>query len=52
MVSFEPDEHTINSNLEKPIMNKYHNLKPIVRKGDRVIPGQVLSKVMLLKMVS
>jgi DNA-directed RNA polymerase subunit beta len=43
MVSFESDEKTYNQlNLEN--QGTSINLKPIVRKGDRVVLGQVLSE--------
>jgi DNA-directed RNA polymerase subunit beta len=45
MVSFEPDEKTYNLiKFRKTNQSTSINLKPIVRKGDRVIPGQVLSE--------
>jgi DNA-directed RNA polymerase subunit beta len=44
MVSFESDDKTYNLiKFRKTNQDKYQ-LKPIVRKGDRVIPGQVLSE--------
>ena len=43
MVSFEADEKTYNLiKFRKTNQSTSINLKPIVRKGDRVIPGQVL----------
>jgi len=45
MVSFEADEKTYNLiKFRKTNQSTSINLKPIVRKGDRVIPGQVLSE--------
>ena len=45
MVSFEPDEKTYNLiKFRKTNQGTSINLKPIVRKGDRVVPGQVLSE--------
>ena len=45
MVSFEPDEKTYNLiKFRKTNQSTSINLKPIVRKGDRVVPGQVLSE--------
>ncbi len=45
MVSFDPDEKTYNLiKFRKTNQSTSINLKPIVRKGDRVIPGQVLSE--------
>ena len=45
MVSFEPDDKTYNLiKFRKTNQGTSINLKPIVRKGDRVIPGQVLSE--------
>lgn len=45
MVSFEPDEKTYNLiKFRKTNQGTSINLKPIVRKGDRVLPGQVLSE--------
>ena len=45
MVSFESDERTYNLiKFRKTNQSTSINLKPIVRKGDRVIPGQVLSE--------
>ncbi|MBK0370480.1 DNA-directed RNA polymerase subunit beta [Flavobacterium agrisoli] len=45
MVSFESDEKTYNLiKFRKTNQGTSINLKPIVRKGDRVIPGQVLSE--------
>ncbi|MBP6549531.1 MAG: DNA-directed RNA polymerase subunit beta [Flavobacterium sp.] len=45
MVSFEPDEKTYNLiKFRKTNQSTSINLKPIVRKGDRVALGQVLSE--------
>jgi len=45
MVSFDADEKTYNLiKFRKTNQGTSINLKPIVRKGDRVIPGQVLSE--------
>ncbi|QBN20013.1 DNA-directed RNA polymerase subunit beta [Flavobacterium nackdongense] len=45
MVSFEPDEKTYNLiKFRKTNQSTSINLKPIVRKGDRVVLGQVLSE--------
>ena len=45
MVSFEPDEKTYNLiKFRKTNQGTSINLKPIVRKGDRVVLGQVLSE--------
>ncbi|MEC5167294.1 DNA-directed RNA polymerase subunit beta [Flavobacterium sp. PL11] len=45
MVSFESDEKTYNLiKFRKTNQGTSINLKPIVRKGDRVVPGQVLSE--------
>jgi DNA-directed RNA polymerase subunit beta len=45
MVSFEPDEKTYNLiKFRKTNQGTNINLKPIVRKGDRVVLGQVLSE--------
>ncbi len=45
MVSFEPDEKTYNLiKFRKTNQSTSINLKPIVRKGDRVVFGQVLSE--------
>ncbi|MCW2118688.1 DNA-directed RNA polymerase subunit beta [Flavobacterium sp. 7A] len=45
MVSFESDDKTYNLiKFRKTNQGTSINLKPIVRKGDRVIPGQVLSE--------
>ncbi|MBP9152059.1 MAG: DNA-directed RNA polymerase subunit beta [Flavobacteriales bacterium] len=45
MVSFEADEKTYNLiKFRKTNQSTSINLKPIVRKGDRVVPGQVLSE--------
>jgi DNA-directed RNA polymerase subunit beta len=45
MVSFEPDEKTYNLiKFRKTNQSSSINLKPIVRKGDRVVLGQVLSE--------
>ncbi|RTY88542.1 DNA-directed RNA polymerase subunit beta [Flavobacterium sp. GT3R68] len=45
MVSFDADEKTYNLiKFRKTNQSSSINLKPIVRKGDRVIPGQVLSE--------
>jgi DNA-directed RNA polymerase subunit beta len=45
MVSFDSDEKTYNLiKFRKTNQSTSINLKPIVRKGDRVIPGQVLSE--------
>ncbi|WP_414000306.1 DNA-directed RNA polymerase subunit beta [Flavobacterium sp. W1B] len=45
MVSFDTDEKTYNLiKFRKTNQGTSINLKPIVRKGDRVIPGQVLSE--------
>ncbi|PXY43237.1 DNA-directed RNA polymerase subunit beta [Flavobacterium hydrophilum] len=45
MVSFDSDEKTYNLiKFRKTNQGTSINLKPIVRKGDRVIPGQVLSE--------
>ena len=44
-VSFEADEKTYNLiKFRKTNQSTSINLKPIVRKGDRVVPGQVLSE--------
>ena len=44
-VSFEPDEKTYNLiKFRKTNQSTSINLKPIVRKGDRVVAGQVLSE--------
>jgi DNA-directed RNA polymerase subunit beta len=44
MVSFDSDEKTYNLiKFRKPIKERI-NLKPIVRKRDRVVLGQVLSE--------
>jgi DNA-directed RNA polymerase subunit beta len=45
MVSFEPDEKTYNLiKFRKTNQGTSINLKPIVKKGDRVVLGQVLSE--------
>ena len=45
MVSFDADEKTYNLiKFRKTNQGTSINLKPIVRKGDRVVPGQVLSE--------
>ena len=45
MVSFDSDDKTYNLiKFRKTNQGTSINLKPIVRKGDRVIPGQVLSE--------
>ena len=45
MVSFDEDEKTYNLiKFRKTNQSSSINLKPIVRKGDRVVPGQVLSE--------
>ena len=45
MVSFDPDEKTYNLiKFRKTNQSSSINLKPIVRKGDRVVLGQVLSE--------
>ncbi|MFT5602979.1 MAG: DNA-directed RNA polymerase subunit beta, partial [Flavobacteriales bacterium] len=45
MVSFESDDKTYNLiKFRKTNQGTSINLKPIVRKGDRVVPGQVLSE--------
>jgi DNA-directed RNA polymerase subunit beta len=45
MVSFESDEKTYNLiKFRKTNQGTSINLKPIVRKGDRVVLGQVLSE--------
>ncbi len=45
MVSFEPDEKTYNLiKFRKTNQSTSINLKPIVRRGDRVVLGQVLSE--------
>lgn len=45
MVSFEPDEKTYNLiKFRKTNQGTSINLKPIVRRGDRVVLGQVLSE--------
>jgi DNA-directed RNA polymerase subunit beta len=50
MVSFDSDEKTYNLiKFRKTNQGTSINLKPIVRRGDRVVLGQVLSKDMQLR---